>query len=347
MPERKLDYLIVGQGIAGSWLAYELLQRGLKIMVINEEKADISSIKAAGLYNPITGKKMVKTWMADQLFPSLEDRYSVLEDHLSAKFLHKIPIYRPFSGIEILNDWEVKGEEECKTFVNSFHRSSILQPPYLDPLGGVVLNHSGYVDLPKMLIAARAYLKQHQCYRKELFNYDKLQIRADSIEYGSLKARKIVFCEGPFIQNPLWRSLPYRLVRGEIIDLKVDHYAELIVNQGVFIIPKKDRVTVGSTYDHQTLDFVPQQKGIQELIEKFKKIFTGTFTLIEARAGVRPATFDRRPFIGLHPVHKTLGIFNGFGTKGVSLIPYFVKQFVDFLEDRIELDKAVDIERVF
>ena len=62
---QKIEVLIVGQGLAGSLLALELEKRGRKIHVVDNNPSTSSSKVAAGLYNPITGRKMTKTWMAD------------------------------------------------------------------------------------------------------------------------------------------------------------------------------------------------------------------------------------------------------------------------------------------
>ena len=62
-------------------------------------------------------------------------------------------------------------------------------------------------------------------------------------------------------------------------------------------------------------------------------------------AGIRPTVNDRRPLIGLHPEHRSLGVFNGLGTKGVMLAPFFAKQFAGFLEHALPLNKEVDIAR--
>lgn len=55
------------------------------------------------------------------------------------------------------------------------------------------------------------------------------------------------------------------------------------------------------------------------------------FTIIEQLAGIRPATLERRPFAGLHPLYPEIGILNGMGTKGCSLAPFFAKELVQFL----------------
>ena len=50
-----LDYLLIGQGISGSVLAWQLLKVGKRIVVINNTLANRASSVAAGVYNPITG----------------------------------------------------------------------------------------------------------------------------------------------------------------------------------------------------------------------------------------------------------------------------------------------------
>ena len=69
------------------------------------------------------------------------------------------------------------------------------------------------------------------------------------------------------------------------------------------------------------------------------------FKIIDHQAGIRPTVNDRRPLIGLHPKYRSLGVFNGLGTKGVMLAPFFAKQFVDFMEHQIPLNKEADIAR--
>ena len=63
------DYLLIGQGIAGTALSYQLLKRGKNVLLIDKKRNDSSSRVAAGLFNPITGRRMIKTWLADKLFP--------------------------------------------------------------------------------------------------------------------------------------------------------------------------------------------------------------------------------------------------------------------------------------
>ena len=89
----------------------------------------------------------------------------------------------------------------------------------------------------------------------------------------------------------------------------------------------------------------PTSQRHDELCEQLDKIVNCEYSVIEHFAGIRSTVKDRRPFIGIHPENNLVGIFNGLGTKGASLAPYFANQFADFLEDGAILDDEVNIKR--
>jgi glycine/D-amino acid oxidase-like deaminating enzyme len=69
------------------------------------------------------------------------------------------------------------------------------------------------------------------------------------------------------------------------------------------------------------------------------------FTVVDHLAALRPATLERRPFVGLHPLHPAVGIFNGMGTKGCSLAPYFARQLAGLLVEGKPVNAEVDVQR--
>lgn len=343
----KVDYIVVGLGVAGTWLAYELLKRGKTLLVINHDTENTSSKKAAGLYNPITGRNMIKTWRADDFFPDLELHYQEMESHLHEKFLYPKSIYRPFQTIAHQNDWQGRQLEKAyDLFIKEVKLESIGIHDVNDSYGGIIIDTCGYVDLPKLIGSYKNFLVDKGIYREEVFDLTDMSMETEGVRYKDLLAKKILFCEGT---NPseLWSELPFKPVRGEIIDIDCNLPNDYIINQGVFIIPKNGFFTVGSTYHHDILTFEPQESGIEDIQRRLEKIFAGNYRILDKRAGVRPATHDRKPYIGFHKKFKTLGIFNGFGTKGVSLTPYFAKHFVDVLEENVAIEKEVDVARVY
>ena len=53
-----IDFLIVGHGLAGSVLAHMLLERGQRVVVLEDKSLHSASKVAAGLVNPLIGPKL-------------------------------------------------------------------------------------------------------------------------------------------------------------------------------------------------------------------------------------------------------------------------------------------------
>ena len=65
----EVDFMIVGQGLAGSLLASELLDAGKTIQIFDADHEGAASAIAAGIINPITGRRLVKSWMIMSFYP--------------------------------------------------------------------------------------------------------------------------------------------------------------------------------------------------------------------------------------------------------------------------------------
>ncbi len=344
----KLDYLVVGQGLAGTLFSYQLLKRNKKIKVINQQKKETASQVAAGIFNPVTGRNMVKTWKADLLFPYIEICYRELEQTIGKKVLYKKTIYRPFHHVEEQNDWMGKASnKEFSSYVDNVSFKSEHKDFAHDAMGGISLRQSGYVDVQTLIEGYRQYLIQTDNYIEAEFDENALLIDTDGVKYGQYFARKIIFCEGPEVSsNPYFNWLPFRPVKGEILYIHPEKDFQIIYNRGVFVLPLHDgKYKVGSTYHHHDLSYNITADARRYLCEKLETLLNMKYTVTGQIAGIRPATKDRRPIIGLHPEYNVLGIFNGMGAKGVSLAPYFANQFAGNLEGQSELDSEVNVQR--
>ena len=344
-----IDYIIVGQGLAGTALATALLKRNKTIWIIDSDSQPSSSKVAAGLYNPITGRKMVKTWLADLLFPFLIQFYKNLETRIGQKFLHETRIYRPFISLEEQNEWMGKSASpEFKAFIHKVHTTS-LNDHIHDPYGGIELTQSGYLNVSAFLGATREEFVRIGCFSSEHFDFKALDLSDGPAYFKGVRARKIIFCDGAMLTtNPHFNWLPLSPVKGEVLTVKSEANFEVIANRGVFCVPLGNSVfRVGSNYDNKDHSWNTTEKARQEIEDRLKQLIRPDFETIHQKAGIRPATKDRRPYIGLHPINETIGVFNGLGTKGVSLAPYFGEQFAAYLEENKQLDERVNISRYF
>lgn len=343
----EVDYLIIGQGIAGTVLSYQLLKAKKKVLVLNNTNPHASSNVAAGLYNPITGRRMVKTWQADVLFPYLVPFYQEMGTVLESQILYPKNVYRPFFSVAEQNDWMAKGEDPAfKNYVAGIFPHT-KHKGVKDPFGGLELKYGGHLEVASMLEKYRQYLLSKNAYIEEIFAERLLQIQNSGVIYKGIRAKKIIFCTGAESSHGMFFDwLPFKLVKGDIISIKPSIFFDKIINRGVYVLPlTKGICKVGSTYNWDDLSHIPTEQGKAELVRKVEELLDIPYDIIEHKAGVRPATDDRRPLIGQHPEFKPLYIFNGLGTKGVSIAPYFSEQFLQFLEGKKELDDEVNINR--
>ncbi|MCC5919650.1 MAG: FAD-binding oxidoreductase [Cyclobacteriaceae bacterium] len=346
-----LDALIIGQGIAGSILAHELLEAGLQVRIIDKPQPRSSSRIAGGLYNPITGRTMVKTWRADELFPHLEDYYRNLEQKLKARFLRDCKIFRPFFTQEEQNEWLAQWDDD--RYRHAIERIDTgqmdLNKHLKATLGGLYLKNAGTVETLTLVEAFTRHFINLGIYKEASFDEHAMELTSEGLIYEGVHYRRLIFANGYQAGNSQYFGwLPFRPVSGDILELECEQEPYCIYNRGIFLTPKGDRGTsrCGSTYRHKPLDEQVNDEGVMQIESKLQKLVNFNYKIVNAVAGIRPATYDRKPFLGRHPKHNQLYIFNGLGAKGVSLAPFFATQLKNHLLNKNYLiDSEVNITR--
>ncbi len=343
-----VDYIIVGQGLAGSALAWELLRRGKRVMVFDEPQLNRASKISAGICNPITGRVMSKTYLAEKLFPHLNRFYVEAEKSLSRKFFYSLPIYRPFLSTEERIQWKEKMKSEAmQQFVMHLQEEPVLSDSLNNPFGGLVIGQSGYLDVAGWTSAVQEVLLEKLAYRDEHFIESEAEV-GDTIRYREFTASKIIFCNGLAARQSSWfHWLPIRPLKGETITVRMEFDASRIVSRGAYLVPgrEKDVFIVGSTYKHMPFEEAVSGEALTQITSRLRELIRVPFQVIHQDWGIRPTVSDRRPLLGHHPDNRNVVIFNGLGTKGVSLAPYFANCLTDWMEDLAELPEEVNIYR--
>ncbi len=344
------DFLLVGQGIAGTALAWQLHTRGYRFLIVNDDDIPASSRVAAGIFNPLTGRKLVKTWLADTIFPYAAAFYQELASLLGHPFVHQADLFRPYRTPDEKKAYQQRAlTPELQTYIAS-SRETYHNPFIHVPLGGLTITRSGWVDVPLFLDLSRMFFRENGAFRTARFQASDLVIREEGIEWDGKRFAKVVLCQGmEALNNPYFSWLPFNPVKGQLLEGEITGYdLPEIINQGLFILPyAKGKVRIGATYSWHDLDWKATDEGRQFLLSKVQPLLNAPFSVTGQKAGIRPATNDRRPFIGVHPGYQHLCIFNGLGTKGVTLAPYLACQFVNFLEKKEDLHPEVNISRHF
>lgn len=343
------DFLIVGQGVAGTLLAHFLLKENQKVLVIGKPLPGATSGIAAGLINPITGRRMAKSWRFEELFPFAKNTYRELEGALNVKLWTERNILRALPTVFEVNEWSRRGvwPEHAPYFAEEAdlveYEGKIKPVMSWGEIQGVAK-----LEMGNLIATYQKLLKDKNAFVEEEFDFSKLEIIEEGVEYKSYSAKRLVFCRGAFdLTNPYFSFLPFAPTKGELLMIRIpgSSFSKILKNH-IFIIPESEDVYwVGSTSRFEYEGPKPTAEKKEYLQSELEKILDIPFEFISHRAGIRPTVDDKRPFLGNHPQHAQLSIFNGLGTKGALLAPFFASMFVKNLLYGKAIDKEVDINR--
>lgn len=342
-----VDYIIVGNGLAG--IAFcEQLRIHNKTFIVFDNQSQQSSSVAAGLYNPVILKRFTKVWNAKSQLNLALPKYKVLEELLGVKLDFKLPVCRKFTSIEEQNDWFSASDQPV---LSDFLSTTLIKnknPNIRAEFGFGQVLHSGRINTSQLIFSYRQFLDNENRLYKETFHHNQLEILPNGIKYKNITSTYIVFAEGFGLQqNPFFKELPLNGTKGEMLSIKApDLKMDFILKSSVFIVPLgQDLYWIGATYERDDKTHLITSEAEEELVNKLKKIITCEFQIVKQVAGIRPTTKDRRPLVGAHSEYKHLFVLNGLGTRGVMMAPFVAEQLYNQIEHGSSLDQEIDIAR--
>ncbi len=349
MSEAPWDVIIVGQGLAGTTLAWHLRKAGQRVLVIDACELVTSSKIAAGLITPITGQRLVLSWRYDEFLPAARKFYTSIEKQTEQKFFHHRISLRLFKSKTERQNWTGRcSKPDYQSHLVIPQPIPVLDPSLGDVSGGGFAMHAAQLDVAAYLETSRLALEWEPMsldWRRDVtFN-------AEEVSVCGQRTRRLISCEGyAATQNPYFSWVPFIAAKGDILTVRFHNpVPPQCLHRGIWIAPTADPEVfrIGSTYDWENLDQEPSASARTEIERKLKEFLHVPYTVLDHQAAVRPIITESKALIGLHPEQERLGYFNGLGSKGSLHAPWYAQCFTDFLVHQTPLPEDLDIRKHF
>lgn len=323
------DILIVGQGLAGTLLAWEFERAGFSFAIADEGAGACASRVAAGLINPITGRRFVKSWRVEALLPHARETYHALAAALAA------PLWRELHVRRWLAD-----ERERRIVREKLARGDLA--PYVgadaDADGAITIRGAARIDLVALFDRTR----------KRWRTQGRWQNRRVDLAVELDRHDLVIDCRGlATAREAAFAFVPWEFSKGEVLEIAVDGLApDRVLHRGHALVPLGDgRAWVGATHQPGLTDTATTDAARVTLEASARSLVHRPFAIVAGRAAVRVNLPDRLPMAGRHPQNDRLGIVNGLGAKGALWAPFLARQWVNHLSEGIAFDAEIDARR--
>ena len=320
-------WTIVGQGLAGTCLAWEFRKRGVPFKLIDRGHGGSSRV-AAGLINPITGKNFEPSSRIAEFLPTALEFYADVEKQIDAKVWHPLPVLR-------LADTE----KEWAKMISKCTLPEVI--PWLAD-GGAPKQADGWVGAIEVSGGGRLDTRRFLDGSREFFNVH------GHFGFGEVAndARRTIRCEGAagLIAGKLGA---HRCAKGEILTVHAADWDEskIRIGAGGWLVPIGNGCfKAGATYDWDHLDESPTDAGKLRVIQILQRLGgPGPFEVISHEAGIRPIIRRSEPLIG--PTGDDTWVFNGLGSKGSLYAPRMARHLADWIVEGAEPEEWMDVRK--
>lgn len=344
----KVDYIIVGLGIAGICFSKQLLDHNKTFVVIADGHAGATQ-NSGGVFNPIVLRRFTAPEDTIERTEYAIKTYADIQSFTPDSWLYgEQSVYRIFASVEEQNNWFAASDKaHLKPFINpKLHTNT--NPYILAEFGLGEVTQSFKIDSLALINSYKDYLLSNQKMRLERFNHSELIHCASDYpwEYNNIQAKHIVFAEGAEIQHNPYLTSPVILPnKGEYLIVKAPKLKlNYMLKGGVYIIPLgEDLYKAGATYSREDASEEPTEAARIQIESKLQKMISCAYQVVDQITGVRPVTKNRHPILG--EIKKGMFIFNGLGSRGFTRGPSYAKLLYDAIENDQAIPSEMDVKR--
>ena len=320
-------FLILGQGLAGTCLSWQILEQGSSFLIADKEEEKTSSRIAAGMISPLSGKKLHISWEIEKFYPYAIRFYRNLEKKLNQNFLSPLSFLHLFLEENEKKKWDQKKEKE--NFSRWVLRESQYQYNNLNLQGTELLGAK--LSCSDFLETSKAYFKTKGYYQKATIKEEEIEQRGKKIIWKNKQFDACIDCRGISSLLGRWfQYIPHRSSFGEIFKIHLPQFEEnRCLKWTKWLLPEKEKniYLLGATYRQ-----LKEEKCQKEnLILSLKQILDISPQIISKNEGIRPIIRRSQPLIGWHSSFSRLGFFNSLGSKGAGTAPLVAFHFANHL----------------
>ena len=350
----KIDFLIVGFGIAGAAVAHKCLKENKSFLIIDDHKISASKI-SAGMFTPIRGKRFALQDNYDLYFDFALNFYNDSQLNIGDFTIERQDTERFFNSIDEKYFFLEKYSD--KSDIVKLNDSQKIDFLNFDS-GSVFFKKSGYLDVKLYLELSQLFFNEKNMFRIASFDYKSLKFSGGYINYDDIVAKNVVFTEGfRAMENPLFTFLPFQNAKSEVLLIESDTINfDHVINADLWIKPMENHISsgshtsnrflVGATHAWDEFSFKATQTARDKLSKRLNKILNVPFKIVGQLAAVKPVVKDRKVIWGTLP-DRPVSILNGLGSSGVLKAPYYANKLVDsIINNKFDLDEE-HIERFF
>lgn len=355
--KNSFDVAIIGGGINGSSIAFQLSKMGKKVVIIErnylacEASSAAAGMLAAQAEIEQDGPLFQLALKSQVMFPTLS-RELFETTGIDIEFVQEGMIKIAESeeiAVEVQN--QVMFQQNWDPEIVWLDSKNIREmEPSLSPTvaGGMYLPNDGHVQPAKLSLAFAKAAEQLGAKILEntdvlSFIYEQDRVNGVKTTSGNIHCPQVVLATGAWasqLMDDTGLDITVYPVKGECFSVRTD---TPIINRTIFsdkrcyLVPKRNgEIYIGATQIENTFDKNVTPGGIATLVERAFHLVPSIKDASWERvwAGVRPQTGDGLPYIGEHPFKKGLFIAAGHYRNGILLSPATGKLVADLLEGR-------------
>jgi glycine/D-amino acid oxidase-like deaminating enzyme len=307
--------MIIGQGLAGTCLAWEFWNLGVPFTVVDRGSGGSSRV-AAGLINPVTGKNFEPSPRIADFLPEAMAFYAAVEERTGTTVWHPLPVLRLAAS-----------EKEWRKMTA---KSTVPEVARWLAHGGQPVAANGWAGAFELTDGGRLDTRAFLSSSQEFFRHAGI-VHQPEIPPDTLQEQRI-WCEGAagLITG---RYGPHRCAKGEILTIRAPRLdpSHIRVGAGGWLVPIGGQCfKAGSTYEWDALDEIPTAQGRSRVEELIRHLGGGAdFHVLSHEAGIRPILRRSEPLIG--PLPGGGWMFNGLGSKGSLYAPGIARRLARWI----------------